>query len=383
MKRKRNWKLVKYFKVKRIMWVIFILIVTLLSTSLVVLNQSKFSKNPSGKRLARTEKSSNYKDGKFVNLSETPVWAGDGSVIVEAFKFMFKKVEFRNPVDTIPIVKTDLMALDPKTDVLVWLGHSSYFMQMAGKKILVDPVLCGNAAPFKSMNKAFNGTDFYRAENIPDIDYLIITHDHWDHLDYETVLKIKDKTKHIICPLGVGSHFEYWGFDTTKITELDWYEKTVLDSSWEIHATPARHYSGRGLVRNKTLWASFVLCSPSTKIFIGGDSGYDTFFAEIGNKFGPIDLAILELGQYHENWKYIHMLPRQFFQAASDLKAKRVMPVHNSKFALGKHAWFEPLKTINELGKNSQIPLLTPMIGEPLNINDTNQTFSNWWNGQK
>ncbi|RXQ95984.1 MBL fold metallo-hydrolase [Ancylomarina salipaludis] len=362
------------------MWTILILIVALLSTSLVVFSESKYGKNPNDKRLERIKKSPNYKDGKFVNLSESPIWAGDRSVVVEAYRFFSKKVEYRNPVNTIPFVKTDLKALDPKTDILVWLGHSSYFMQIAGKKILVDPALSSNAAPFKSMNKAFNGTDWYKAENMPDIDYLIITHDHWDHLDYETVLKLKDRTKHIICPLGVGSHFEYWGFDTTKISELDWYEKAVLDSAWEIHATPARHYSGRGLVRNKTLWASFVLSTPSTKIFIGGDSGYDTFFAEIGNKFGPVDLAILELGQYHDNWKFIHTLPSQFFQAATDLKAKRVMPVHNSKFALGKHAWFDPLKTITELGKNSKIPHLTPMIGAPLNLNDTNQTFTNWWN---
>lgn len=378
-----NQNSVKHKKMKFIMWSILVLIVILFGTSLVVFSQSKYGKNPTGKRLERIKKSPNYKDGKFVNISESPVWAGDGSVVVEAYKFFFKKVEYRNPIDTLPLVKTDLKALDPKTDVLVWLGHSSYFMQIAGKKILVDPVLFGNAAPFKSMNKAFNGTDWYKAENMPDIDYLIITHDHWDHLDYQTVLKLKDRTKQIICPLGVGSHFEYWGFDTTKITELDWYEKAVLDSAWEISATPARHYSGRGLVRNKTLWASFVLSAPSAKIFIGGDSGYDTFFAEIGNKLGPIDLAILELGQYHENWKYIHMLPSQFFQAATDLKAKRVMPVHNSKFALGQHAWFAPLKTITELSKNSQTPLLTPKIGEPLYLNDANQKFSHWWDGLK
>lgn len=362
-----------------VLTVIFIISIT----TMLVFSQSKYGKNPTGNRLERIKKSPNYKDGKFVNLSETPVWSGDGSFVVEAFKFFFKKVEFRYPDDSIPLIKTDLKALDPKTDVLVWLGHSSYFMQLAGKRILVDPVLSGNAAPFKFMIKAFIGSDWYKVENIPDIDYLIITHDHWDHLDYETVMTLNDRTKHIICPLGVGSHFEYWGFDTTKITELDWNENAILDSAWGICATPARHFSGRGLVRNKTLWASFVLSTPSSKIFIGGDCGYDTFFAEIGNKFGPIDLAILEMGQYNENWKYIHLLPSQFFQAAIDLKAKRVLPVHNSKFALGQHAWFDPLNSISDFSIHCQTFLVTPKIGEQLNLNDTNQTFSNWWSGLK
>ncbi len=365
------------------MWITLVLAVALISTFLIVVNQSKYGKNPDGNRLERIKQSPNYKDGRFVNFSESPIYSGKENVIVEAFRFFLKKVEYRNPVDTLPIIKTDLKAFPANSDVLVWLGHSSYFMQIAGKKILVDPVLSGNAAPFKSMNQAFRGTDWYKADDIPVIDYLIITHDHWDHLDYQTLLKLKDKTRQIICPLGVGSHIEYWGFDAAKITELDWYENVLGNSDWAIHATPARHFSGRGLSGNKTLWASYVLSTPTTTIFIGGDSGYDEFFAEIGIKFGPVDLAILEMGQYHENWKYIHMLPAQFFKAANDLKAKRVLPVHNSKFALGKHAWFDPLQTITELGKSNDKPLLTPMIGEPVDLTSTNQTFTTWWSGIK
>lgn len=365
------------------MCITLIIIVALMGTTIIILNQAKFGEAPEGKRLERIKKSANYKDGQFVNLSESPVWAGEGSMLAEAFKYFTAKVAYREPDASLPIIKTDLKALNSTTDVLVWLGHSSYYMQLSGKKILVDPVLSGYAAPFKSMNKAFNGTDWYKVENMPDIDYLIITHDHWDHLDYETVLQLKDRTKQIICPLGVGAHFDYWGFDTTKIKELDWYEHAKLDSLFDIHATPARHYSGRGMVRNKSLWASYVLNTPTGKIYIGGDSGYDTFFAKIGTQYGPFDLAILELGQYHENWKYIHMLPQQFFQAGSDLKAKRVIPVHNSKFALGKHAWYEPLDTIVKLSKNNSIPLSTPMIGEPLYLNDSTQVFKHWWEGIK
>ncbi|NMC60308.1 MAG: MBL fold metallo-hydrolase [Candidatus Methanofastidiosa archaeon] len=365
------------------MWITISILAVIILTAVVILSQSKFGKNPDGNSIDKIKTSKNFADGEFKNLSESPVYSGDGSVFKEAIKFFLLKVEHRYPDDSIPYIKTDLKNLDPNTEALVWLGHSSYYIQLEGKKILVDPVLSGYAAPFESMNKAFKGSDWYKVENVPDIDYLFISHDHYDHLDYETILKLKDKVKQVICPLGVGSHFEHWGYDKKKITELDWYEKADTKTDWEIYATPARHYSGRGVKRNKTLWASFVLKTSKKTIYIGGDSGYDTHFAEIGNKYGPFDLAILELGQYHQNWKFIHMLPEHFFLAANDLKAKKVMGVHNSKFALGKHAWYDPLETITELSKDSEIPLLTPMIGEPLNLNDSTQIFTKWWVGRK
>ncbi len=365
------------------MWITILILALIMLIAVLILNQSKFGKNPDGNSKEKIKTSKNFKDGEFKNLSPTPVFSADGSVFMEAINFFLTKVEHRHPDDSIPFIKTDLKNLDPNTEALVWLGHSSYFIQLEGKKILVDPVLSGYAAPFESMNKAFKGSDWYKADNIPDIDYLFISHDHYDHLDYETVIKLKDRIKQVICPLGVGSHFEHWGYDKERITELDWYEKAQLNTDWEIHATPARHFSGRGLKRNKTLWASFVLKTPKKTLYIGGDSGYDTHFLEIGNKYGPFDLAILELGQYDKNWKFIHMLPEHFFLAANDLKAQKVMGVHNSKFALGKHSWFDPLETITELSKESKIPLLTPMIGEPLNLNDSTQTFTQWWSGRK
>lgn len=365
------------------MWITISILAVIILTAVIILSQSKFGKNPDGNSIEKIKTSKNFQDGEFKNFSESPVYAGEGSVFKEAVKYFLLKVDHRYPDDSIPFIKTDLKNVDSNSEILVWLGHSSYFLQIEGKKILVDPVLSGYAAPFESMNKAFMGSDWYKAENIPDIDYLFISHDHYDHLDYETIIKLKDRVKQVICPLGVGSHFEHWGFEKEKITELDWYEKAETNSEWEIYATPARHYSGRGLKRNKTLWASFVLNTAKKTIYIGGDSGYDTHFKEIGNKYGPFDLAILELGQYHENWKFIHMLPEHFFLAANDLKAQKVMGVHNSKFALGKHAWFDPLETITELSKDSKIPLLTPMIGEPLNLNDSTQTFTQWWSGRK
>ncbi len=289
-----------------------------------------------------------------------------------------KKLGF-TPIDSIPSVKTDLKNLDPDQDIMVWFGHSSYFMQIDGKRILVDPVFSGYVAPFSWMVNAFKGANSYCAADMPDIDYLFITHDHWDHLDYNTMLELKPKIKKVVCGLGVGSHLEYWGFDPNSIIELDWDEHSTLDHGWAVDATPARHFSGRGLKRNQTLWVSFVLQTPTMKIFIGGDGGYGKHFAEIGEKYGPFDLTILEQGQFNTRWRYIHMMPDEVFKAAHDLKAKRLMPVHNSKFALSVHPWDEPLKKLVENSKVFPIQIITPMIGEPINLKDTTQVFSHWW----
>lgn len=185
----------------------------------------------------------------------------------------------------------------------------------------------------------------------------------------------------MICGLGVGAHFEHWAYDGNKIIEKDWNEKVELDSGFTAFVEPARHFSGRGLSTNNTLWASYMLQTPSMKIYIGGDSGYDTHYADIGNKHGFIDLAILDNGQYNEAWKYIHNLPEDVLKAAQDLKAKRIFTVHSSKFALGSHDWDEPLVKITELNKAINIPLATPVIGEIVYLKDTTQQFKQWWVG--
>ncbi|MGC4042064.1 MAG: MBL fold metallo-hydrolase [Flavobacterium sp.] len=252
---------------------------------------------------------------------------------------------------------------------------------MDGKKFLIDPVFSGNASPLPGSVKAFDGSNEYQAEDMPAIDYLLISHDHYDHLDYPTIIKLKDKINVIVCGLGVGSHFEHWGFDTNKIIEKDWHETEILTDTIKIHTTPARHFSGRGLVRNNTLWLSFVLETPTHKLFLGGDSGYDTHFAEIGKKYGPFDWAILENGQYNLAWEAIHMLPKQFVQAAAELRAKNVIPVHSSKFALAQHSWNEPLNEISNFYRNGNYDysLVTPRIGEVVKLDTTNLHFTEWW----
>ncbi|MNK10079.1 metal-dependent hydrolase [compost metagenome] len=342
----------------------------------------KFGKAPSGQRLALLEQSPNYKDGKFHNFHYTPDLTEGYSMLGIMFDMLFKNHPRRKPVDSLPSVKTDLLNLPADSNVLVWFGHSSYFMQIEGKRFLVDPVFSGNASPIPGTTKSFKGADIYSVADLPYIDYLVISHDHYDHLDYETIIALKDKVGKVICGLGVGEHFEYWGYAPQNLIEKDWNQKVDLGNGFTLNTVPGRHFSGRGFKRNNTLWTSYLLETPTSKIFIGGDSGYDTHFKEIGNQFGPIDLAILENGQYNVAWQAIHTLPQETVQAAKDLKAKRFFPVHSSKFMLAMHQWDEPLNDVTK-ANNGDIPMVTPMIGEVVNLDDEHQVFTQWWKGVK
>ena len=368
-------------RLKKILMIIAIIIALLVVGTIIFMNQPQFGRLPSGDRLERIEQSSNYGGKSFMNQSETPDLAEGVSYYTVMKDFFFAKSKRNVPVDSLPSQKHDLLHLDPKENVLVWFGHSSYFMQVDGKTVLVDPVFSGAASPVSFTTNAFKGADVYAVEDLPQIDYLFISHDHWDHLDYITVLKLKSKVKKIITGLGTGEHFEYWGFDTAMIEERDWNEEIRLEDGFKVNTTPARHFSGRTFTRNKAMWTSFVFTTPTMKIYIGGDSGYDKHFKEIGEQFGPFDLVLLECGQYNEYWKYIHMMPEEVVQAAQDLKAKRLMPVHWAKFSLGLHDWDEPIKRVTAAAEANKMPLLTPMIGEKVNLNDTTAVYKKWWEG--
>ncbi len=207
------------------------------------------------------------------------------------------------PKTPVPSVKTDLKALDPDKDIVVWLGHSSYFLQLNGARVLIDPVFSTYAAPFSFANRAFAGSSIYSADDMPEIDYLLITHDHWDHLDYDSVKALQQKVRHIVVPLGVGSHLKYWGFSDAVIHETDWFDELRLDNGdLVIHTLPARHFSGRLFTRNRTLWAGYALITPTRRLFFSGDSGYGPHFRQIGQKFGGFDFVALDTGQYDARW---------------------------------------------------------------------------------
>jgi L-ascorbate metabolism protein UlaG (beta-lactamase superfamily) len=367
-------------KAGKIMIILLSILFALVLAVYLYMQQPEFGKAPSGERVKRIQQSMNYKDGSFQNQSYTPTFAEDVSKFEMIRDGIFKISKRKAPATVLPSEKTNLKALDPEKDVLVWFGHSSYFMQIDGKKILVDPVFSGSASPFSFMVKSFQGSDIFTCEDFPFIDYLFITHDHWDHLDYHTVLKLKPKVGKIITSLGTASHLEYWGFDSKKIIEQDWNESATLDSGFQVTATPGRHFSGRTFKRNQALWCSFVLQTPTKKIFIGGDSGYDIHFAQIGAEHGPFDLALLECGQYNKSWKYIHMMPEQTVQAAIDLKTKAMMPVHWGKFALALHAWDEPINRVTSEASRLNVPVIHPMIGELVDLNNFG-VQSEWWKG--
>ncbi|MDR0632209.1 MAG: MBL fold metallo-hydrolase [Holosporaceae bacterium] len=338
-----------------------------------------FGRLPRGQRLERIEKSPNCRDGAFHNVHEMPLLLKNP--IKAGLKFLFKSGTQLKPPHPLQSIKTDLKNLNINEEILIWFGHSSCLIQLNGKRILVDPLFSEVSSPIFFFPRAFEGSNVYRAEDMPEIDCLIITHDHWDHLDYDTMLRLKPRVKKIVCPLGVGEHLEYWGFGVDRICEMDWNEEIALDKDFSVFCLPAQHFSGRRFHRNRALWGSFLLKTKNFKCYIGGDSGYGTHCKEIGNKFGPIDIAILDSGQHNQNWRHVHMLTDEVVKAFHDLKAGRLLPVHICKISLAYHPWDEPLNEISEMIDKEK--LLTPMIGEKIHLKSGNNTTKKWWKIKK
>ncbi|NOS94688.1 MAG: MBL fold metallo-hydrolase [Cyclobacteriaceae bacterium] len=362
---------------KKILMIILLVILVAAVGIYLFMQTAVFGAHPSGDRQARIEKSPNYKNGAFQNLTPTPVQSENFSAWKVMWKY-FNTPKSSEPSQPLPSVRTDLKNIQSDKPVVVWFGHSSYFIQINGKKILVDPVFSGNASPVSFLTSNFQGSNVYGVNDFPDLDMVLITHDHYDHLDYKTILELKDKTKLFCTSLGVGAHLEHWGIAPDKIVELDWWESKTIFESMELTATPARHFSGRSFARYKSLWSSFVLKTPTHNLFLGGDSGYETHFKTIGEKFGPFDIALLECGQYNENWPYIHMMPEQTVQASIDLKAEVLMPVHWAKFKLSLHPWKEPIERATKAAYAKGVTYTTPLIGQPVIVGESYPREA-WW----
>ncbi len=346
-----------------------------------IFTHESFGADPTGERLKRIENTPTYKDGTFFNTMPEPTNLVKDNYILRMYNIHFDKKEgSRVPANPIPTVHTDLKAFKKEQNVIVPLGHSSFYMQINGIRILIDPVFASYAAPFSFLNKSFKGTNIYSVDDLPPIDYVLITHDHYDHLEYDTMKALKDKVPTVIAPLGVGAHLELWGYKPEQIKEGYWYDGFRLKNDMEVHILPARHYSSRLLSKNKTLWAGFAVISPKYKILFSGDTGYGDHFKEIAKKFGPIDVAILDVGQFNaDGWPHIHLLPKDAAVAATELRAKRVLPSHNSKFAIALHDWKAPLELFAQASEGKDYTLLTPLIGEVIYIDDPNQKFDAWW----
>lgn len=345
-------------------------------------HRPQFGRLPEGTRRARILASPNYYDGKFQcldPLEDIMEESEDGESRLSAtWKFLFGDKKGLEPEQPMLSKKTDLKSLAADEDAIVWLGHSTFFLRLAGKSILIDPVLSDYASPLFFINKAFRGSNIYTAEDFPAIDVLLLTHDHWDHLDYPSVMALKEKITDVVCPLGVGEYFEQWDFDLAHLHEEDWFTEVRLAADLSVHVLPSQHFSGRFLKQNQTQWAGFALVTPERKVFLSGDGGYGSHFKKIGEMFGGFDIAVMENGQYNKQWHRIHMLPEETAQASEDVQASAVLPAHSGKFALARHTWEAPYRDLSALSEGRSYTLLTPEIGEALYIG-REQSFSRWW----
>lgn len=347
--------------------IIILSILALLVVAVVaVLQHPAFGRRMSAERKARIEASPNYRDGMFQNQQPTPQFTGDHNTLKAMWTMLMRRDSNRVPIEPIPAVITNLKSMPKDRDWLVWFGHSSYLFCLSGKRYLVDPLL-KMEFPASLMLKPFKGTDIYTPDDMPEIDVLIITHEHWDHLDYATLRDLRPKVKQVVCPLGVGEYLEYWKYDKAIISELDWYEskgERLKVKDERITCLPSRHFSNRLLRgRNQTLWAAFMVEAGDRKVYIGGDGGYDDRFRQAREQFGKIDLAIMENGQYNPNWAYIHMLPQDLEQSLLDMQPKQVFTVHHDKFSLSTHAWSEPDSVARSIAERNAIHLLDQPIG--------------------
>ena len=326
---------------------------------------------------ALIQNSPHYKEGKFENIEPTVVMK---KFELKTFSGYFTRGN-RVPDWSIPVEKlpTGYFNNPDSLTRITWFGHSAMLLEMDGQKIFIDPMLGNVPSPLAWLgSKRFNDTLPLSIDSIPLLDAVIISHDHYDHLDYGSIIQINSKVKRYFVPLGLGSHLMAWGVEKEKISELNWWDTTSFEGI-QLIATPARHFSGRGILdRNKTLWSSWVIQGKSSNIFFGGDSGYDQSFKKIGDLYGPFDFAMLECGQYNEQWPEIHMMPEEVVQANIDLKGKLLMPIHWGAFKLALHRWDEPVERMLAEAEKKNVRVATPRIGEPLIIGGVVPS-ENWW----
>ncbi|GHB78285.1 MBL fold metallo-hydrolase [Persicitalea jodogahamensis] len=335
----------------------------------------QFGRAPEGERLARVEASPQYQDGTFVNAIHTSMDMSVDSIVSTLKEFI--GAENTRPDQPLPV---DFSKNTPDTDSLVhvtWFGHSAVLLEIEGKRILLDPMLGPSASPVPFFAKRFAYREPIDFSQFVNIDAVVISHDHYDHLDYGSIQKLNPNVGHFYVPLGVGGHLERWGVDSAKITELDWWESASAEGI-TFTATPQRHFSGRGLTdRNSTLWASWVVEGLTHKVYFSGDGGYGPHFKQIGQRFGPFDLAMIECGQYNVKWKDIHLMPEQTMQAFLDLEAKVLMPIHWGAFNLAVHPWTESVERLNRANKSGAF-IATPGIGARYPVG-TRESTSKWW----
>lgn len=319
-----------------------------------------------------------FREGKFLNPGEN-IDLAFGSMLGTMWEFATRDND-RKPKVELPRQPVDLAAHEIRDQdqlVVSWLGHSSLLINIDGVLLLTDPVLEKRISLFGPTR--FNGEPPVAVEELPPIDLVLISHDHYDHLNKFTIKSIHGKVGQFVAPLGVGQLLAKWGVPEEKIVELDWWETAEIEGLPTIVSTPAQHFSGRGLFdRNKSLWTSYVVLSENHKIFFGGDSGYFGGFKRIGDKYGPFDMTFLECGAYNDKWAAIHMRPEETAQAHLDLRGRVLHPIHWGTFNLSLHPWYEPMRRLTRAAKSHEIALATPVVGGTT-IYAESVPDSQWW----
>jgi L-ascorbate metabolism protein UlaG (beta-lactamase superfamily) len=324
------------------------------------------------------EASPQYQDGKFRNA--TPRQA-PGFLKTVAIFWRFATEKPANtvptkPIEVKPLTQADVLAAP---DQSLWrLGHSTMLLKLDGKYWLTDPVFSERASPFQ-----FAGPKRFHAppltiDELPPITGVVLSHDHYDHLDFDAIQKLAPKVEHFLTPLGVGDRLIGWGVPAAKVQQFDWWQGTSVGGV-KFVATPAQHFSGRSLSDgNRTLWASWVIMAGDTRIFFSGDTGYFDGFKAIGERYGPFDLTMVETGAYDAQWPDVHMQPEESLQAHRDVRGHHMMPIHNGTFDLAMHPWHEPFDRITQLAAAANVPLVAPVMGERLDIRNPALSQS-WW----
>jgi L-ascorbate metabolism protein UlaG (beta-lactamase superfamily) len=378
-------------KYKRVLKMVLLSLVSIVIVGVIIIAlllnyYPAFGGSQSASELKLFEQSGHYSDGRFVNEIPTSLNLNAGQFFSMMGEYI-TGIKNDKPEKPLPVIKVDPKTLTTKIDSiarLTWFGHSAFLLEIDNKNILLDPMLGNVCGPFSWLGtKRFTEGLPVEVEQLPKIDAVFFSHDHYDHLDYGTILKIKDKVQHFFVPLGVGAHLKSWGVDSSRISELNWWDETKF-SGLKLACVPARHFSGRGMLnRNSTLWASWVIIAANYKIYFSGDSGYGPHFKAIGEKYGPFDFAMMECGQYNKRWESIHMMPEQTAQATLDLKAKQMMPIHWGAFVLSLHSWKDPVERLSKKAQEINMSYLIPQIGEQLDMNNLVTMNNFWWQALK
>ncbi|GGZ12350.1 membrane protein [Echinicola pacifica] len=350
----------------------------ILVVTVFVNTQPQFGARPAGEDLERMSQSPHFSDGIFIN--SLPTTTGDLSDVFKVLPELLDE-EGKVPHRSLPTgYAASPYSASDQVNRVTWYGHSAFLLELTGRKILIDPMFGEIPSPLPFGSKRFATDQPIDWSAFESIDILLISHDHYDHLDYPTILRIQEQVGLFITPLGVGSHLKHWGIPEEKIVELDWWQEKEVDGL-SITACPARHFSGRGMTdRFATLWAGWSIKSEELAIYFSGDGGYGDHFKEIGQRLGPFDFAMVECGQYNEAWKDIHMVPEETVQAALDLQAKLSMPIHWGAFRLAPHQWLDPITRFENAAKLQSLPYITPLIGQTFQLG---HDFPNtpWWLG--